>query len=98
MPICLVLHELGLAGPAVEQAFFDAVFEVSNSHWRVAGNATLLSTDLSPAYLRDHLRRALDGAGAPPALLLVTPLPDGAAWHGLPPEGEEWIAAEVESG
>ncbi len=96
MPICLVLHEPGLGGPAPEQAFFDAVFEVASSHWRVAPGATLLGTDLSPGYLRDHLRRALDGAGAPPGLLLVTPLARGAAWHGIPPEGEEWIAGERE--
>ena len=96
MPICLVLHELGLAGPAAEEALFGAVFEVASSHWRVAPNATLVGTDVSPAYLRDHLRRALDDAGAPPALLLVTPLHAEAAWHGLPPEGEEWLAAEAE--
>ena len=96
MPICLVLHESGLGGPEAEQAFFEAVFEVASSHWRVQPTATLLGTDLSPAYLRDHLRRALDGADAPPGLLLVTPLSAGAAWHGLPPEGEAWIAGEAE--
>ena len=96
MPICLVLHELGLAGPKAEQALFDAVFEVSSSHWRVTPGATLIGTDVSPAYLRDHLLRALDGAGAPPGLLLVTPLADGAAWHGIPPEGEAWIAGEAD--
>lgn len=96
MPICLVLHEFEPAGPKTEQALFDAVFEVASSHWRVTPGATLLGTDVSPAYLRDHLRRALDGAGAPPTLLLVTPLPDGAAWHGLAPEGEAWIAGEAE--
>ncbi len=42
MPICLVLHELGLAGPRAEQALFDAVFEVSSSHWRVTAGATLV--------------------------------------------------------
>ena len=97
MPICLVLHELGLAGPAAETAFFGAIFEVASSHWRVTPGATLVGTDVSPAYLRDHLRRALDGAGAPPVLLLVTPLPAGVAWHGLPPEGEEWLAGETEA-
>ena len=96
MPICLVLHESGLGGPASEQAFFDAVYEVASSHWRVAPGATLLGTDLSPGYLRDHLKRALDGAGASPGLLLVTPLSNGAAWHGIPPEGEEWIAGEAD--
>lgn len=94
MSICLVLHEPGLGGPKAEHAFFDAVFEIASSHWRVAPGATLLGTDLSPSYLRDHLRRALDGADAPPALLLVTPMPAGAAWHGLPLEGEAWIAGE----
>ena len=96
MPIRLVLHELGHGGPAAERAFFEAVFEVASSHWRVAPGATLLGTDLSAAYLRDHLKRALDDAGAPPALLLVTPVPAGAAWHGLAPEGEEWMAAEAD--
>jgi len=95
MPICLVLHELGLAGPLAEQAFFGAVFEVASSHWRVTPGATLVGTDVSPGYLRDHLRRALEVAGAPPALLLVTPLHAKAAWHGIPPEGEEWIAGET---
>lgn len=96
MPICLVLHEPGLGGPAAEHAFFDAVFEVASSHWRVMSCATLLGTDLSPGYVRDHLRRALDGAGAQPGLLLVTPMANTAAWHGIPPDGEEWIAGERE--
>jgi hypothetical protein len=95
MPICLVLHELGHAGPAAEQALFSAVFEVASSHWRVTPGATLVGTDVSPTYLRDHLLRALDDSGAPPALLLVTPLPAAAAWHGLPPEGEEWLEGEA---
>lgn len=97
MPICLVLHELGHAGPAAEQALFSAMFEVASSHWRVATGATLVGTDVSPSYLRDHLVRALDDAGAPPSLMLVTPLPaDRAAWHGIPPEGEDWLAGEAE--
>ncbi len=95
MPICLVVHELGLGGPGAEQALFSAVFEVASSHWRVTPSATLVGTDVSPAYLRDHLLRALDDAGAPPALMLVTPVPPTAAWHGIPPEGEEWIAGEA---
>lgn len=95
MPICLVLHELGGAGPAVEQALVSAVYEVSSSHWRVAPSATLVGTDVSPSYLRDHLLRALADAGAPPGLMLVTPLAATAAWHGVPPEGEEWIKGEA---
>ena len=95
MPICLVLHELGRAGETAEQALFGAVFEVASSHWRVTPSATLVGTDVSPAYLRDHLLRALRDAGAPAELMLVTPLPAGAAWHGIPPEGEEWIAGET---
>ena len=67
----------------------------TSGHWRVTPGATLVGTDVSPGYLRDHLLRALDGAGAPPALMLVTPLPPAAAWHGLPPEGEEWMAGEA---
>ena len=97
MPICLVLHEFGGdADSAAEQALFNAVFEVASSHWRVTPAATLVGTDVSPAYLRDHLLRALRDAGAPPALMLVAPLAPGAAWHGLPPEGEEWLAGEAE--
>ena len=96
MPICLVLHELGRADPATEQALFNAVFEVASSHWRVTPGATLVGTDVSPAYLRDHLLRALKDAGAPPGLMLVTPIPAGAAWHGVPPEGEEWMAGEAD--
>jgi hypothetical protein len=96
MPICLVLHELVQASPAAEQALFGAVFEVASSHWRVTPSATLVGTDVSPAYLRDHLLRALDDAGAPPSLMLVTPLAEEAAWHGIPPEGEEWMAGEAD--
>ncbi len=97
MPICLVLHKFDHAGPGAEQALFGAVFEVASSHWRVTRSATLIGTDVSPAYLRDHLLRALADAGAPPSLLLVTPLAAGAAaWHGIPPEGEEWIAGEAD--
>ena len=96
MPICLVLHELGRAGQAAEQALFDAVFEVASSHWRVTPSATLVGTDVSPAYLRDHLLRALRDAGAPAGLMVVAPLAGQAAWHGIPPEGEEWIAGEAD--
>ncbi len=96
MPICLDHHELGRAGPAAEQALFGADFEVASSHWRVTPSATLVGTDVSPAYLRDHLLRALADAGAPPSLMLVTPLADKAAWHGITPEGEEWIAGEAD--
>lgn len=96
MPICLVLHEPGLTGDAAEQAFSGAVFEVASSHWRVSPGATLVGTDVSPAYLRDHLLRALKGAGAPASLLLVAPLDAGAAWHGLTREGEEWISGEAD--
>ncbi len=71
MPICLVLHELGHAGPAAEQALFGAVFEVASSHWRVTPSATLVGTDVSPAYLRDHLLRALaEDARCEPVCLL----------------------------
>lgn len=95
MPICLVLHEFEGSGPEAEQALTHAVFEVSSSHWRVTSCATLVGTDVSPAYLRAHLLRAMQGAGATPSLMLVAPLPAGTTWHGLPPEGEEWLAGEA---
>lgn len=96
MPITLVLHDPDLGGSEGETAFFDAIFEIAPTHWRVRPDTTLIGTDLSPAYLRDHLRRALDRAGVPLGLLLVTPMDADAAWHGLPPEGEAWIASEAD--
>jgi hypothetical protein len=92
MPQCLlVLHALeGLAPPA-RKSFFDSIFEAAPEHWPLHPGATLVATGLSPAYLRDHLRRALDRAGAPEVLLLVSPLSADPAWAGLPPEGEAWL-------
>ncbi len=28
--------------------------------------------------------------------ITLTPLANGAAWHGIPPEGEEWLAGEAD--
>ena len=96
MPITLVLHDPDLGGSEGETAFFDAIFEVAPTHWRVRPDTTLIGTDLSPAYLRDHLRRALDRTGAPLGFLLITPMAAEAVWHELPPGGAEWIESEQE--
>jgi hypothetical protein len=92
MPQCLlVLHALEGLGPAARKAFFDAIFEASPAHWPIHASATLVATGLSPAYLRDHLRRALDAESAPEVQLLVCPIAGNPAWAGLPPEGEAWL-------
>ncbi len=91
MAVCLVLHDLTGASAAAEKAFFEAIFEIAPDHWRVAPEAVLVGTEISPAYLRDHLLQALAAEGAVPALLLVTQMSDDQARAGLSPEGEAWL-------
>ncbi|WP_135465851.1 hypothetical protein [Crenalkalicoccus roseus] len=91
MPLCLVLHELDPPSPEAEQVFFHAVFEIAPEHWRLTEGATLVATGVSPGYLLDHLRRAMRHARLSLRLLLVTPVGNDLAAHGLPPEGESWI-------
>jgi hypothetical protein len=91
MSLCLVLHDpTGLPAEA-EKAFFEAIFEIAPDHWPLAAGAVLVGTEVSPAYLRDHLRRSLVRAGVRPSMLLVTRVPGDLATHGLPAEGEAWL-------
>ena len=94
MSLCLVLHDLRGLSAAAEKAFFDAIYELAPDHWRVTGEAVLVGTGVSPAYLRDHLLRALARAGAPPqppAMLLALRVAEDLAWHDLPEEGAAWL-------
>ena len=91
MSLCLVLHDLGGAPAEAEKAFFEAIFEIAPDHWCIAGGAVLVGTGVSPAYLRDHLLRALRHQGAQPAMLLVARIQDDLAWHNLPRDGEAWL-------
>jgi hypothetical protein len=92
MSLCLVLHDLGPAASAdVEKVFFEAIFEIAPEHWRITGEAVLVGTGVSPAYLRDHLLRTLKKQGVQPAMLLVTRVAADMTWHGLSPEGETWL-------
>jgi hypothetical protein len=91
MSLCLVLHDLGDASATAEKVFFEAIFEIAPEHWRVTGQATIVATGVSPAYLRDHLLRALKKEDAPDAMLVVTQVSPDAAWHKLPAEGETWL-------
>ncbi len=54
----------------------------------VTDRVTLVATGVSPAYLRDHLLRALKKEDAPDTMLAVTQFSADAAWHNLPPDGE----------
>jgi len=92
MSMCLVLQDFGGAPPAAEKVFFEAIFEVAPEHWRITGSATLVATGVSPAYLRDHLLRALKKENAPAIMLAVMKVPGVIARHNLPPEGEAWLA------
>jgi hypothetical protein len=91
MSICLVLHDLGDAPAAAEKVFFEAIFEIAPEHWRVTDRVTLVATGVSPAYLRDHLLRALKKEEAPDTMLAVTQFSADASWHNLPPDGEAWL-------
>ncbi|MBX6743316.1 MAG: hypothetical protein QJR07_05220 [Acetobacteraceae bacterium] len=91
MSLCLVLHDLGGAPADAEKAFFEAIYEIAPDHWPVTGRAVLVGTEVSPAYLRDHLLQALAPTGTQPALLLVTRVPRDLAWHNLPSDGVAWL-------
>lgn len=91
MSLCLVLHDLRGASAEAEKAFFEAIFEIAPDHWRITGEAVLVGTGVSPAYLRDHLLRTLRRHGAPAGMLLVARVPEDLAWHGLAEDGEAWL-------
>lgn len=81
------------AEKALRAALRDTVWEVAESHWAPTEETTLVATDLSPDYLIAHFRSGLARRGFPePGMVLVVPLRDGAAWAGLPTDGEAWIA------
>ncbi len=91
MSLCLVLHDLGGAPADAVKAFFEAIYEIAPDHWPVTERVVLVGTDVSPAYLRDHMLRALAPMGVRPSLLLVTRVPRDLAWHNLPRDGEAWL-------
>lgn len=96
MSLCLVLHDLGEASAAAEKVFFEAIFEIAPEHWPIAARATLVATEVSPAYLRDHLLRALKKEETPEVMLTVTRVSPDAAWHNLPPQGDAWLRRILE--
>jgi hypothetical protein len=95
VPLALVIHDLP-AGSDPAKAMFDAIYEIAPEHWPISDGALLAATGVSPAYLRDHLRRALKAGGYQAGIMLVTRLGDKAAWSGLPPEGEAWLREMIE--
>ena len=95
MPLALVIHDLP-AGSAAVKAMFDAIYEIAPEHWPMADGALLAATGVSPAYLRDHLLRALKGGGHQAGMMLVTRLGEQAAWSGLPPASEAWLRETIE--
>ncbi len=96
MSVCLVLHDLADASAEAEKAFFEAIFEIAADHWRVTPEAVLVGAEITPAYLRDHLRQALASVGVVPALLLVTRVSEDLAWAGLPAASEAWLREMLE--
>ncbi|MDB5374869.1 MAG: hypothetical protein JWP04_3511 [Belnapia sp.] len=91
MSLCLVLHDLGDASAAAEKVFYEAIFEIAPEHWPIAARVTLVATEVSPAYLRDHLLRALKKEDTPDVMLTVTRVSPDAAWHNLSTEGDAWL-------
>jgi hypothetical protein len=96
MALLLALHDLGPASPEAEQMFFASVFEVSSTHLCLNPGATLIATEVSPAYLLDLLRRAASRAGLSPSLLLVTGMAEDVAAEGLSAEGMAWLREAFE--
>ncbi len=95
MPLALVIHDLP-AGSAALKAMFDAIYEIAPEHWPMSDGSLLAATGVSPAYLRDHLLRALKAQGQQAGLILVTRLGEQAAWSGLPADGEAWLRATID--
>jgi hypothetical protein len=91
MPLSLILHDLAGLAPDDEKRFFEAIFQIAPEHWRILPGTTLVSTGVSPAYLLDHLLRALPPEARAGTLLVTSRVPEDAAWHGLPAEGASWV-------
>ena len=98
MTLHLVIHRPeepagSAAEAAIRTALREAVWEVADSHWEPCEEALLVSSDLSPDYLLSHFRSGLARRGHPqPGMLLVVPVGTTAAWSGLPPDAEAWMA------
>ena len=96
MSLLLVLHELAAAPEPASKAFYEAIFEIAPEHWPITPQAVLLTTDVSPNYLRDHLLRALKQHGGEAGQLLITRCAGDSAWHRLSAEGESWLKDALE--
>lgn len=90
MPLLIALHD-GDGGAS--ETLEEAVWQLSESHWSF-GTGLMVVTEVSPAYLAQHLSEALDRAGLR-ASLLVTPLGPDACLEGLPEEGRAWLQAAI---
>ncbi len=90
MSLALVIHDLP-AGSTAAKVMFDAIYEIAPAHWAVTEGAVLAETEVSPTYLRDHLRRALQVKGEPACLLLVSRIGTNAVWSNLGSDGEAWL-------
>ena len=91
MALCVVVHDLPAAGVDAMQA---AVWEVSESHWMLAGGM-LVATSVSPSYLLSHLRQAvrrmeLEGT------LIVTRVTAELETAGVDDAARAWIASHLE--
>src|SRR3954463_16657322 len=91
MALSLILHDLSALDPDDEKRFFESIFQIAPEHWQVSKGATLAETGVSPAYLRDHLIRALPVPMREVTQLLVTRVSADAPWHALPAVGEQWV-------
>jgi hypothetical protein len=93
MALLLILHDLGDPPPGAqpEEEFFYTFFGLAPDHWRLAPGATLVGTDLSPAYLLRHLRDTAKRCAIRPRLLMVMAVPEDLAAAGLTEEGAAWI-------
>ncbi|MCB4822062.1 hypothetical protein [Roseicella aerolata] len=98
MALSLILHDLSGLTPDDQKRFFEAIFQIAPGHWQVAPGATLAETGVSPAYLRDHLLKAVPPAQRAGTRLLVTRTSPDTAWHALSPEGEDWLREMMAEG
>lgn len=98
MALSLILHELPGLGAETEKLFFESIFQIAPGHWRVSPGVTLVATGVSPAYLRDHLLRALPAEARGAVRLLVTRAAPDIAWHALPDDGEAWLREVLDEG